>query len=217
MRLTVLFDAVRCRTAGDFLIRDLAGTSGRLDVLCRVLVATFRTVPRFCPHTSFHAVLGGPPVPPLLLKVKDASPGTIPESELACALLLKGLLIRAQTQIPAHTEAWPQFTITRQGFAESLKEVVGKEGQLFYLIEGGEPLAKVSIDLAAPLVFVLGDHQGVPSEHEALLMQQNVQKVCIGERSLLGSQVITLLLLELARRLEMDSLNSEAKSKRSGE
>jgi tRNA pseudouridine-54 N-methylase len=104
---------------------------------------------------------------------------------------------------------WPQFTITRRGFIESLKEVAGKEGQVYYLVEGGEPLAQVDIDLEQPLVFVLGDHQGVPPEHETFLMQQNVQKVCIGERSLLGSQIITLLLLEIARRLDVNGYNSE--------
>ncbi len=210
MHLTVLFDAVRCRTAGDFLIRDLPGSSGRLDVLCRVLVATFRSVPELCPSTSFYGVLGGPPNPPLLLRVKKVVSGTIPESELACALLLKGLLTRAHTQDPAKVEPWPQFLITRQGFAESLQEVVGEEEKLYYLVEGSEPLAKTKIDLTAPLVFVLGDHQGVPPEHETLLMKQNAQKICIGERSLLGSQIITLLLLELARRLGIDRRNSEA-------
>jgi tRNA pseudouridine-54 N-methylase len=141
--------------------------------------------------------------------VKEVLEGTIPESELACALLMKELLTRAQTKDPAQVEVWPQFTITRQGFAESLKELVGEEEQLFYLIEGGEPLAKTKIDLASPLVFVLGDHQGVPPEHEKMLMQQNAQKICIGERSLLGSQITSLVLLELARRLGIDRRSSE--------
>ncbi len=201
---------MRCRTAGDFLIRDLPGTSGRLDVLCRVLVATFRSVPELCPSTSFYAVLGGPPNPPLLLRTKEVMEGTIPESELACALLMKELLTRAQTKDPALVEMWPQFTITRQGFAESLKELAGEEAQLFYLIEGGEPLSKTEIDLASPIVFVLGDHQGVSPEHEELLMQQNAQKISIGERSLLGSQITTLLLIELARRLGLERYGSKA-------
>ncbi len=204
MRLTVLFDAIHCRTSGDFLIRDVAGTSGRLDVLCRVLVATFRSVPELCPSIRFLSVLGGPPNPPLLLQVREVLAGMVPESGLACALLLKDLLARAQTQNPAQVEVWPHFSVTRKGFAESLEDIVGEQGQLFYLVEGGEPLAKTEINPSVPLVFVLGDHQGVPPEHETLLMQQNAWKIGVGEKSLLGSQIITLLLLELARRTGID-------------
>jgi tRNA pseudouridine-54 N-methylase len=154
-------------------------------------------------------VLGGSPNPPLLLQVQDVVSGAIPESELACALILKELLTRATTHTPAQVNLWPQFQITRQGFSESLQQLVRADGQLFYLVENGESLDNVDFDFAAPLVFVLGDHQGVPSDHEEVLTQQHAQKISIGERSLLGSQIITLLLLELARRLGIERSTSE--------
>ena len=157
-------------------------------------------------------MLGGPPDPPLFLQVKAVVAEDIPESELACGLVLKELLNRATTHTPAQVEEFPQYQITRQGFSEALQEIVGVNGQLFYLVEEGEYIEKMEINLEAPLVFVLGDHQGVPSDHEKFLMQQNAQKISIGERSLLGSQVITLLLLELARRLGSEHSTSEEKT-----
>jgi tRNA pseudouridine-54 N-methylase len=71
-----------------------------------------------------------------------------------------------------------------------------------YLVEDGTPLEQVSFDPEAPIILVLGDDQGLPAEHEALVLQHSAQKVRIGTRSLLGSQVVSLFLLELKKRME---------------
>jgi tRNA (pseudouridine54-N1)-methyltransferase len=200
MRLTVLLDAARCRTADDFLVRDVPGTSGRLDVVCRVLAATFRAVPELTPSLEFLAVLGGPPDPPLLLRVGDVSDQGIPEGELSLAVILKSLLNLRRTAARRQLSTWPQFSLSRQGFEETLEQAARKGTQVCYLVERGTPLESVGLNLAKPLVFVLGDDRGLPQEHEALLSRIPVQEIAMGKQSLLGSHVVTLLLLELARR-----------------
>jgi tRNA (pseudouridine54-N1)-methyltransferase len=205
MRLTVLLDAPRCRTASDFLIRDVPGTSGRLDVVCRVLAATFRTVPKWRPFLEFLAVLGGPPDPPLLLQVSNASDKDIPEGELALAVILKALLNRYRTSGKEQLVSWPQIALTRQGFEETLRAVVKDQAQVCYLVERGTPLESLELDLANPVVFVLGDDRGLPLKHEALLSRHLAKEVAIGKQSLLGSHVVSLLLLELARRSKPDA------------
>jgi tRNA (pseudouridine54-N1)-methyltransferase len=204
MRLTVLLDAPRCRTADDFLIRDVPGTSGRLDVVCRVLAATFRAVPDWSPFLEFLAVLGGPPNPPLLLRVSNVSNAGIPEGELALALILKTLLNRYRTAGAEQLAAWPQFALTRQGFEDTLRAVAKRRAQSYYLVERGTPLKSVHLNLTSPQVFVLGDDRGLPSEHEALLLQHSAKEVAIGKQSLLGSHAVSLLLLELAHRFKPD-------------
>lgn len=210
MRLTVLLDAARCRTADDFLVRDVPGTSGRLDVVCRVLAATFHTASKWSPFLEFLAVLGGPPNPPLLLRVSDVPDEVIPEGELALAVILKGLLRLYRTAGKGQLAAWPQFSLSRQGFEETLRQVVKDGAQVCYLVERGTPLESLEFNLAKPLVFVLGDDRGLPLEHEALLSRCPAKEVAIGKQSLLGSHVVTLLLLELVRRSQPDSLSPTA-------
>lgn len=199
-----MLDAPRCRTTDDFLIRDVPGTSGRLDVVCRILAATFRTVPQLNPNLRFLAILGGPPDSPLLLKVSSATAESIPESELACALILKGLFHQYRTAGSIQHEIWPQFSLTRQGFEETLQEVAKTAHQIYYLVEKGNPFEDVNLDLTKPLTFLFGDDRGLPPEHETLLSKYKVQEVSIGEQSYLGSQVVTLVLLELTRQLKLE-------------
>ncbi len=201
MHLTVLLDAPRCRTDGTFLIRDVPGTSGRLDVVCRVLLSTFRTVPELCSNLQFFAVFGGPPTPPLQLQVKDVTPKSFPESELDCSLILKALLQQFSKSQQTRHNNWPEFSLAKKGFAEILKEERPVDGHLFYLIERGKPLEETPFSFERPTVIVLGDDQGLPGDHEEILYQYKVQEVSVGTRSLLGSQAISLLLLNLASRL----------------
>jgi len=200
MRLTILLDAARCHTSDDFLIRDVPGTSGRLDVVCRVLAATFNTAPRLNSCLTFLSVLGGPPEPPVLLRVSDVLDEGIPEGELALAVIIKGLLNLYRTTGKGQAAAWPQFTLMRQGFEETLRLATKNGAQLCYLVERGAPLESSELNLAKPIVFVLGDDRGLPPEHEALLSRYQAKEVAIGKQSLLGSHVVSLLLLGLARR-----------------
>lgn len=210
MQITILLDAPRTRTVNDFLIRDVPGTSGRLDVVCRILIAAYRTVPMFASCIQVNAILGGPPHPPLLLRIDDVNLGEFPESELSCALIVKGLLHQYRTTKTASSRQWPQFSIMSKSFDETLKEVALPTSQLIYLVEKGQPLDQVNTDLDQPITLILGDDQGLPTEHEKLVYQHPVQEVSIGTRSLLGSQVVSLFLLEMARRMEPKRPNNKS-------
>ncbi|MFX1563685.1 MAG: hypothetical protein ACFFDP_10320 [Promethearchaeota archaeon] len=202
MQLTIILDAPRCHTTDDFLIRDVPGTSGRLDVVCRILAATFHTVPQLNQYLRFLAILGGPPNPPLRLSVSSATTENVPESELACALILKGLIRQYRTEDPEEYEIWPQFSLARKSFGETLQETAKTANQIYYLVEKGSPFEKIHMNLTKPIAFIVGDDQGLPPEHEEQLSKYDIQRVSIGEQSYLGSQVVTLVLLELARKLK---------------
>ena len=203
-----IVDAIRARTSDEFLIRDVPGTSGRLDVVCRILVSAYRTVPELSSSIQVNAVLGGPPNPPLCLEVGQAHPGEFPEGELECALILKGLLHRFRTKGEYIDPFWPQFRISARGFHETLQSVVEQKQQILYLVETGQPIHQVKLNLEEPIVLILGDDQGLPAEHKKEVYTHPVQEVSIGTRSLLGSQVITLVLLELMRRQIVKEIRS---------
>ncbi len=202
MDLRILIDAWRARTSDDFLIRDVPGTSGRLDVICRILVSAYRTIPKLAPNIQVNAVLGGPPNPPLRLQVKDVVPYEFPNSELECALILKDLFYRYRTLNMSQNTQWPQFSIKKQDFRRTLKDITQDTKQIFYLVESGQLLEKIELDLDQPIVLILGDDQGLTDEHKKEVYTQPIQEVSIGTRSLLGSQVISLVLLEMMRRNE---------------
>jgi len=177
-------------------------------VVCRVLISAFRSVPSLAPNIKFLTVLGGPSNPPVQLKVNGLQPNQIPESELSCALILKTLLFLLRTKEQNTTDQWSSFSLHSQGFEEALTEAIQPHSQCLYLVENGTPLEQISFNLDAPIVLVLGDDQGLPPEHEALVLQLPVRKVRIGTRSLLGSQVVSLFLLDLENRLKSKTSNS---------
>jgi tRNA pseudouridine-54 N-methylase len=97
---------------------------------------------------------------------------------------------------------WPQFTIDAHSFEKTLEEVSNNKEQILYLVEEGQPLAEVELKLDEPIVAILGDDQGLSAAHEKVVLAKPIHKVSIGTRSLLGSQVVSLLLLDLKRRIE---------------
>ena len=202
MDLNIIVDAPRVRTSDEFLIRDVPGTSGRLDVICRILISAYRTVPELSPTIQVDAIFGGPPNPPLRLQVTNVNSRDFPESELECALILKGLLYRYRSQSVSQDPHWPQFTITPQDFEQTLEDVIQDRKQILYLVETGQPLDQVKLRLDEPIVVILGDDQGLSSAHEKKVRTKAVHEISIGTRSLLGSHVISLFLFELFRRKE---------------
>jgi tRNA (pseudouridine54-N1)-methyltransferase len=202
LNLSIVVDALRARTSDEFLIRDLPGTSGRLDVVCRILVSIYRTNPKLADAIQVNAVLGGPPTPPLRINVHYGNATDFPESELECAIILKDVLHHYRTKGVGQDCQWPQFSICSQSFSETLQSVIGDKKQILYLVESGTPLQEAKLDLNQPLVLILGDDQGLSEEHEKHVYSHPVQKVSIGTRSLLGSHVISLVLRELMRRNE---------------
>jgi len=199
--ITFLLDAAQSHTAPDFLIRDLPGTSGRLDVVCRVMASVFRTVPPLASSLRFLSVLGGPPDPPLTLQAEPGILVDLVESELACALLIKALLKQYHSLGVDRLAFCPHLSLSRRSFREVLENLTSRGKQLCYLIEEGIPLNSVQLDFSHPLVFIMGDHKGMPKEHENLVRQMGALELSVGKQSLLGSHVVTLVLLELARRL----------------
>lgn len=170
--------------------------------MCRILVSAYRTVPEFSPFIQVNAVLGGRPNPPLRLQVENVDSGEFPESELECALILKGLLLRHRTKNISKDQQWPQFTIETKSFGDTLQDVIGNKKQILYLVETGQPLEQIDLNLDQPIVLILGDDQGLSAEDEIEVYKHPVQEASIGTRSLLGSQIISLFLLELMRRKE---------------
>ena len=98
--------------------------------------------------------------------------------------------------------------VTKGHPAETLQAVAEQKNQILYLVETGQPIEQVKLNLEEPMILILGDDQGLLTEHKKEVYTYSVQEVSIGKRSLLGSQVITLVLLELMRRQKHEKTRS---------
>lgn len=188
MRRVFVVEARTARSSPGFSLRDLPGSSGRLDVVCRCLVAALRGVGGVRRDTVFWAVLegGGSPV---ALRVDGERVGWLPGSELGVARILRGVF---------RGERVDGFSLEVAGFREVVGKVAG-EAALFYLHEGGAPLWRVRVP--PTVAFVLGDHLGLPRESEDFLGGLGAVRVSLGSRRYLGSQCIVIVHYELDSRV----------------
>ncbi|MBD3227272.1 MAG: hypothetical protein GF329_03710 [Candidatus Lokiarchaeota archaeon] len=65
--LEIIMEAKKARTAPNFLIKDIPGTSGRLDVVMRCFLSTFSFPGEINRDIIFTVVLMGLPDPPQTL------------------------------------------------------------------------------------------------------------------------------------------------------
>ncbi len=190
MRRIFIMEARKACTSNSFNIKDLPGTSGRLDIVCRCVIAALKFGGGVRLNTVFYAVLEGPPAPPLTLKVDGAEIDNISGSELQLALTLKKLL---------KGEKIKGFNVERKSFIEAVSEV-RRKAEVYYLHESGKPIRMVNFPHRKDVLFVLGDHLGLPPRSERLLEKLGAFKVSLGPKRYLGSHCIVMVHDELDRK-----------------
>jgi tRNA (pseudouridine54-N1)-methyltransferase len=137
----------------------------------------------------FHAVLNGPPRPPVHLRVEGASLRGVRTDQQAWEHVLKSVL------------SWkphPGVSVSRLGFEGLLKTFAGRS-PVYVLEEGGEDVS--SFDLGLDAVFVLGDHVGLPKKVEEFALRYG-QKISLSRQPYLAASCITVLNYLLDRKGE---------------
>lgn len=180
-------------TAPIFIMRNIAGTSGRLDVVCRCILNAFLINGGIRRDVDFYAVLEGPPSPPKLLKVSGNLLQYLPKSEVEVARIIRDLLSMEKGSHPENAA----FKIGRMSF-EKLIYSLKKEGCLLtYLHEDGIDIRKFNFNSSCGIVFILGDHLGLDRNSERFLESLNVPRISLGPVVYLASQCIILVNEEL--------------------
>ncbi len=186
-----LVKARKGKTAPTFSLRSLAGTSGRLDVVLRSILAAFRWGGGLRRDVLFYALLEGPPRPPLVIEVRGPELESLPASEVELA--------RVFCQVYSGEEV-PGFRAYRESF-ESLIARLSERFKVVYLHEGGRDIR--SVELGDDTLFVLGNHEGLDRESEEFLKRMSVPWVSLGPIAYLTSHCIVLVNEELDRRLRL--------------
>lgn len=154
--------------------------AGRLDIVYECVVASLFFSHGIRKDVVFHAVLNGPPRPPLHLMVDGVSLHDVRTDQHTWEQILKKVL---------SGKMHPGITVDRLGFESVMKDLANR-APVYVLEERGEHVSR--IDLADSAVFVLGDHVGLPKRAEGFALRYG-KKVSLGRQPYLAASCITIL------------------------
>lgn len=150
---------------------------GRLDVVYQcILMALFRSH-ALRRDVVFHAILSGPPKPPLELVVEGENLSNVRTDERTWEEILRKVLSGKEH---------PGIYIKKN----SLQQLVREKKNIFVLEESGESIK--TVDLGVNPVFVLGDQVGLPKKDEEFVLRYG-KKVSIGQKEYLASACICII------------------------
>jgi tRNA (pseudouridine54-N1)-methyltransferase len=154
--------------------------AGRLDVVHECIVASLFLSHGFRKDAIFHAVLNGPPTPPLHLKVNGETLHDVRTDQETWKEILRKVL---------SSKPHPGITTDKTGFETLLKEKAGT-ASIYVLEESGKNISDLRI--GEDPIFVLGDHVGLPKKAEDFALRYG-EKVSLGKQPYLAASCITIL------------------------
>jgi tRNA (pseudouridine54-N1)-methyltransferase len=154
--------------------------AGRLDIVHECIVASLFFSHGLRRDTIFHAILNGPPKPPIHIRIEGATLYDVRTDQETWTSILKNVF---------SGKLHPGITTDRIGF-EVLLKTNANEASIFVLEEGGNDISEIS--LGENPIFVLGDHVGLPKKAESFALRYG-KKVSLGKQTYLASSCITVL------------------------
>jgi tRNA (pseudouridine54-N1)-methyltransferase len=180
----------------DFLLDDLPGSSGRLDVLLRCVRAALLVSHGVRRDAAIYLVLGGGPRAPRTVKIDGATAEYLRQDERSLAGTLKKML--------AYVEDTDAFDAPTRGIAIArggLDVVLADLGAFtpYVLDESGADVRTATLDVENPVFFV-GDHMGFAADARARIDAAGASPISVGPISLHADDAIAIIGNELDRR-----------------
>ena len=154
--------------------------AGRMDIVHECIVASLFLSHGLRRNVTFHAILNGPPKPPLHLQVDGAELFDVRTDIDTWHGILKKT-IGGKTH--------PGIAVSKISF-EAILKGKAEASHVYVLEEGGKNIAETEIE-ANPL-FVLGDHVGLPKKAETFALRFG-EKISLGKQPYLAASCITVL------------------------
>nr|MDO8081552.1 tRNA (pseudouridine(54)-N(1))-methyltransferase TrmY [Candidatus Freyarchaeota archaeon] len=194
-----ILKASNAHTDNKFTVKDLPGTSGRMDLVCRCILSALLLSNTHRVDTVFYAVLEGPPRPPLIIELDGEKIEELPREELQVGLVLKEML-------DPKIESFPSgFRLVKRGFRELVEEQA-KKSKIYYLYQSGNDVNKTLNELKnaekPQIAFILGDHIGFNQNDIEYLKEKGIKPLSLGLKEYLGSHCIFLVHEKLDRIFE---------------
>ena len=185
----------RAALTPDFVLNDLPGSAGRLDILCRCVTTSFCLSHGIRRQVNVYLVLQDR----ITIRLDGRYLKHLNPDERSTGALLQKALQKIQQAGPDEPEelrSTPGIFVSRRGLAELLAQLRLQVEQIIWLHEGGRDLR--SAELSQSSAFVLSDHRDFSPEEEALLGE--FARLSLGPQILHADHCITLVHNELDRR-----------------
>jgi tRNA (pseudouridine54-N1)-methyltransferase len=200
--LEIIIEATKARTAPNFLLKDIPGTTGRLDVVIRSLIAAFSFPKKVINNLIFTIILLGLPDPPKLFKFHGKEFQS-PKNEIDGALFFKDL-IKKSMRIEKETNILDSVDFLRMKLKDYIDNKLQNGELVFYLIQNGNPidflLDKIESNKRSYINILIGDQLGFKAETLNYLREKCHGLKLRGNRVYLSSQCIKYLIFELEKR-----------------
>lgn len=188
----------RAFASADFLLDDLAGTSGELDVLLRGLRAALMVSHGLRQDTIVYLVLLGGPRAPRTIRIEGAGAQFLRPEERSLATLAKKVLAAAdEREANEFTLVRPGISVVDAGLAAVLADLGGATP--YVLEEGAVNIRSAALD-TANAVFFLGDHLGFDAGTRDELAKIGAAPIGLGPMSVHVEDAIAIVANELDRR-----------------
>ena len=184
----------RAVTSGDFKLDDLAGGTGRLDVLLRCINSAFFLSHNIRRDTEIHLILQGPPHPPKTVRLVGSELKYLNPDERSTAALVRNALLQ---KVAAEERSSPGIYVSNRSYRDVLS-LVPKGEQIVYLREDGTDVREFGFE--QDVTFVLGDDQDLTLEEEGMLLKYEPKIISLGPASYHADHCISIVNNELDRR-----------------
>jgi tRNA (pseudouridine54-N1)-methyltransferase len=163
--------------------------AGRLDIVYECVVASLFLSHGIRKNVTFHAVLNGPPSPPLHIEINGERLYDVRTDLDTWQRIIKKIL---------GGKSHPGIATSKTSF-EALLKAKAETSRVYVLEEGGIDISQ--IEFPENSVFVLGDHVGLPKKAEAFALRYG-QKISLGKQPYLAASCITVLNYLLDRQVK---------------
>ena len=162
--------------------------AGRLDVVHECIVASLFLSHGIRRDVVFHAILSGPPSPPLHLKIDGSQLRDVRTDQATWEEIFRKVL---------SGKSHPGISVHKCSFESLLKEK-SVTSAVYVLEEGGKDIFEVNLEENP--IFVLGDHVGLPRKVEGFALRYG-RKISLGKQPYLAASCITVVNYLLDRML----------------
>ena len=179
---------------------------GRLDIVYQcALMAIFKSQAHR-QDVIFHAVLNGPPSPPLHIKISGAELRDARVDERSWEAILRNVI---------GGKRHPGIEVDRKSFQEIIKQRSKEGSRIFVLGDDGEPIAGMNPE--ENTLFILGDHVGLPKKDEGFALRYG-EKLSLGKAKYLAASCIDIVNYSLDKmKNENENENGNENGNRNGD
>jgi tRNA (pseudouridine54-N1)-methyltransferase len=189
----------KATASDDFLLEDVPGTGGRLDVLLRCVRAALLFSHGLRRDVVVYLVLLGGPRAPRVLRLDAAAVKFVRPDERSLAMLARKALANGpEARAGEFVETRPGISVMNGGLGDAIADLGAVTR--YVLDEGATDIRELAELGRNDAVFFLGDHLGFDGATRAQLTTIGARPVGVGPMSLHTEDVIAIVSNEIDRR-----------------